>query len=307
MELVHHAKALMNKSFVGRFANLVVIFLFSVIIIVAAVRLILSFWSDTALVAMEILQLAMLIFLVCVVLYVILKLVVERKLRLLQFCSDNGFVFEKSLRIEDQSGALFKKGRARKASNVISGNAAGNFTLFDYQYTTGSGKNSRRHSFGVVKLLLDKRFPHILLDNKRDNSIGRFEFDDSQRLKLEGDFNKYFNVYGPKEYEIEVLQVLNPSVMLTLLELPEATDIEIVGHELYIYNSGGYYGRKTIESLFTAIEHIRKSTAGVQKTFSMHEQIGDYRPILKKSKLPLVITLAIALAYLAFMLIAHRS
>jgi len=41
---------------------------------------------------------------------------------------------------------VFERGRARRARNVLTGETAGNaVTLMDYQYTTGSGKNSQTH------------------------------------------------------------------------------------------------------------------------------------------------------------------
>lgn len=221
---------------------------------------------------------------------------VKRKLLLEQFCKDNGFTFSPNLSLGKQSGVIFTKGHSKKAKNGIVGYAFGGFILFDYQYTTGSGKNSKTYNFGVTRISLDKKFPHILLDNKRDGSVGSFEFAGSQKLELEGNFNKYFNVFGPKEYEIEVLQVLNPVVMQALLAAPEPVDIEIIGHDLYIYNKGNHYKKETVQSLFIAIEQLYTSTASVRKSFSMPEQIGDYKPVLKRSKWPIIATASITFA-----------
>ena len=186
------------------------------------------------------------------------------------------------------------------AKNGIAGDYAGGFILFDYQYTTGSGKNSHTYHFGVAKMKLNKKFPHILLDNKRDGSLGSFEFNRSQKLELEGDFNKYFNVFGPKEYEIEVLQVLNPAVMQTLLAMPEPVDIEIIGHDLYIYNKGNHRKKETMQSLFTAIEQVSASAKRVQKSFKMADQIGDNKPVLKRSVWPVYVFILMFFAYLAY-------
>lgn len=46
---------------------------------------------------------------------------------------------------------LFKRGRSHKIKNLMRGNFADtNCMLFDYRYTTGSGKNSRTHNQTVV-------------------------------------------------------------------------------------------------------------------------------------------------------------
>lgn len=228
----------------------------------------------------------------------------RRILALEGFCSDNGFVYAPSVTLGQEAGSLFKKGHSRRASNGIHGTIENNsFDLFDYSYVTGSGKNSRTHRFGVARLHLPRQFPHILLDNKRDGSLRGFEFDQSQRLELEGDFNKYFTVFGPKEYEIEVLQVLNPSVMSKLVELDEPFDIEIIGTSLYLYNSGLHTKTKTIQAIFGALEAISASTQSVQRSFSMPEQIGNNKPLLKKSVWPAVITVLMILIYVAFQLL----
>ncbi|MFC1573966.1 hypothetical protein ACFL30_02150 [Candidatus Latescibacterota bacterium] len=60
---------------------------------------------------------------------------------------------------------LFSQGRSRKVSNVISGSANEiDLTVFDYQYTTGAGKNSRTRGQTVVLLRSDfLRLPHFSL------------------------------------------------------------------------------------------------------------------------------------------------
>lgn len=222
----------------------------------------------------------------------------KRALQIEQFCKDNSFSFQPVQNIVGKSGSLFNKGDSRIASNQISGTEGGSdFCIYDYQYSTGSGKSRRNYQFGVAEITLKRKFPHILVDNKRDGSISGFEFDKSQRLELEGDFNNYFSVYGPKEYEIEVLQVLNPSVMVSLLSMHESFDIEIIGDKMYIYNRGISAKKQTFQAIFNAIEQLSISTRGVQASFTMPEQIGHYKPILKRSIWPTVISVAIFLIY----------
>lgn len=228
----------------------------------------------------------------------------RRVLILQQFCVDNGLKFSENVDLQSQTGSVFNKGYANVGRNSISGKFAdASFSLFDYQYTTGSGKNRRTYSLGVTQINLARKFPHILLDNKKDNSVSGFEFDSSQKLELEGGFNKIFNVYGPKEYEIEVLQILNPHVMSALIDMPEAFDIEIIGDKLYIYNFGHSDKKKTYQAIFSAIEQLTSSTRNVQQTFTMPEQIGNYRPILKRSIWPKIIGIGVVLMYLAIQII----
>lgn len=213
----------------------------------------------------------------------------KKRLAAEKFCQDNNFKFTPFMTVKDEKGALFQKGDSRLASNGISGVINGNgFILFDYRFMTGSGKNRATHYFKVVKIRLAKKFPHIFLDNKRDGSLGALEFDRSQKLTLEGDFNQYFSVYGPKEYEIEVLQILNPLVMQTLIDIKEPVDIEILNDNLYIYDKGQKIKKETMQALFHAVETIVDSTENTERTFSMAEQIGTNKPVLKRSIWPAI-------------------
>src|SRR5438105_4197206 len=45
----------------------------------------------------------------------------------------------------------FEQGGSRRASNAIEGSRGGvDWLMFDYRFTTGSGKNRRTHHYGVV-------------------------------------------------------------------------------------------------------------------------------------------------------------
>jgi hypothetical protein len=49
----------------------------------------------------------------------------------------------------------------------------------------------------------------------------------SQKLGLEGDFDKYFQVYAPIDYEVEVLEFLSPDVMDLLKENLRSYDMKV--------------------------------------------------------------------------------
>lgn len=293
------ATAQVSKSFIIMMCILLLMFV-PVILIVASSFLVLMFHfggaaSTSPFVALP--GLMILLFVPSMLLYGILRNG-NRSLQIEQFCKDNNFEFRSFQASTNKTGSLFTRGDSRKITNEISGTTSHNgFCIYDYQYSTGSGKNRRTYHFGVAEITLKRKFPHILVDSKRDGSISGFEFDASQKLELEGDFNKYFSVYGPKEYEIEVLQVLSPSVMAALLDLRESFDIEIIGDKMFIYNRGTSAKKHTFQAIFSAIEQLSTSTKSVQTTFTMPEQIGDYKPILKRSIWPAVISGAFLLLY----------
>jgi hypothetical protein len=55
-------------------------------------------------------------------------------------------------------------GRSRRLNNVISGAWAGeDLMICDYRYTTGHGKNSRRHSQSILFLSLNRPCPDLIM------------------------------------------------------------------------------------------------------------------------------------------------
>ena len=82
--------------------------------------------------------------------------------------------------------SLFDQGRRRKITNAMSGQIEDlQLHVFDYRYTTGSGRNSRTHHQTVVAL-------HVAND-----SIPRFE------LRPERFFHKIASVLGYQDIDLE--------------------------------------------------------------------------------------------------------
>ena len=80
----------------------------------------------------------------------------------------HGFAFEpaKCRSIADQYGFLDKlrSGHSRYAYNIMSGDYKGrDIILFDYHYTTGSGKNRTNHNISCFILRMEKSFPELVI------------------------------------------------------------------------------------------------------------------------------------------------
>ena len=56
-----------------------------------------------------------------------------------------------------------------------------------------------------------------------------------QVLSLEGDFDKYFTLYAPKDYERDALYIFTPDLMTLLIDNAHSFDAEVVDNRLYIY------------------------------------------------------------------------
>lgn len=137
---------------------------------------------------------------------------------------------------QQEPGTLFHLGTPRGDQRVVSGTFGGRaFEYGTHTYTTGSGKTETTHEVSFVRLELVRQLPHVVIDGRK-NVLNLSEgINRSQRLSLEGDFDKYFTVYCPKGYERDVLYFLTPELMQLIIDKDQAYDMEIVGNYLYFY------------------------------------------------------------------------
>jgi hypothetical protein len=151
----------------------------------------------------------------------------------------------------------------------------------NYQYTTGSGKNQTTHHWAYMKIKLDRKLPHMVLDAKKNNFLGRFSnlsdtFNKEQTLALEGDFNNYFTLYAPRQYERDALYIFTPDVMAQLIDSGSAYDMEVVDDELYIYRSGRIdLGSEAELRQILAIVDAIGSDLREQTDYYSDERVGD--------------------------------
>lgn len=96
------------------------------------------------------------------------------------------------------------------------------------------GKNDPkgpRNAFRYLEMALPRRLPHIMIDATGNGRL-RTILPGSQRLRLEGDFDRYFAVYVPQGYERDALELLTPDVMACLIDHGRHWDVEIVDDRL---------------------------------------------------------------------------
>jgi hypothetical protein len=140
--------------------------------------------------------------------------------------------------------------------------------LFVYQTATGSGRSQHTYAFTIARVRMTAAMPHILLRAKGNiwSSI-RPEFEDHEALSLEGDFNDYFSLQIEKGQEINVLEILTPDVMQTLINYSQKEDIEILGRYLFFIMSGDSRTpestKKLVESTATLSGRIAEQVAQI--------------------------------------------
>ena len=121
----------------------------------------------------------------------------------------------------------------------------------------------------------------MVLDAKKNNMFGKISnltdtFDRSQTLALEGDFNEYFTLYAPKQYERDALYVFTPDVMAKLIDNGAQFDMEVIDDELYIYKSGriGLTDEAQLRSILSIFDTIAAELKD-QTDYYADERVGD--------------------------------
>lgn len=164
----------------------------------------------------------------------------RRQYRLHRFAAANGMSYAPVQPGPSLPGMIFTRGGTELAYDVVARSGTHPVSIANHHSTTGEGKSRQRQRWGYVSVLLPTSLPHIVLDAKGNNTLGRrnlpVEFARSQRLRLEGDFDQYFELYCPDGYEADALYLFTPEVMAGFIDTAAELDVEIVDDHLFLYS-----------------------------------------------------------------------
>ncbi len=77
--------------------------------------------------------------------------------------------------------------------------------------------------------------PGLIIESRSKRQNRYRNYNRVQKIELEGDFNKYFNVYAAKKTQNEVLRILNPEFMAYLIDHTQGLTVEFHEKNLLIY------------------------------------------------------------------------
>jgi hypothetical protein len=167
-----------------------------------------------------------------------------------EFALDNGWTINDLTSIPPS----LKLGYSPVFSPAIAANLNGvNCELFNYAYTTGAGRNRHIHEFTIAHVQLPKVLSHMQLFSKRIHAVAKIDLESDHQLKLEGDFNNYFNLHIEAGQQIDVLAVITPEVMQSLITYNTAEDVEIYQNELYFMIKGDKRDVEQTKALINSI------------------------------------------------------
>ncbi|MEP6482777.1 MAG: hypothetical protein ABJA94_12305, partial [Rhodoglobus sp.] len=178
------------------------------------------------------------------------------------FAQANGLSYEAGLPLPDYPGAIFSTGTRRTATRRLTSTSGPSFELGDFSYDVPAGRTTATHNWGYIALRLDRRLPQILLESVAygQNTAGALPvaINRSQKLQLEGDFDRYFTLYCPRGFETDALFLLTPDVMALMIDSVAEFDVEIVDDWLFVYSPTDFStaGEAEYRRLFDIIQML---------------------------------------------------
>ena len=164
----------------------------------------------------------------------------RRAFRLARFAFENGMDYRAVLPDPVREGTLFSAGDRRTARDVLT-TFDGRFEIANYSYAGGWVTERALRRFGYVWIELPQAMPHMVLESRANRRrLGRsnlpWQFRGGQRRRLEGDFDRYFSLFVPNDYERDALRLFSPDVMALLIDRVRPFDVEVVDRALFIYS-----------------------------------------------------------------------
>lgn len=151
----------------------------------------------------------------------------------LDFTPEPGAIYSDYMAFEP-----FDRGHSRRAKNLIRGRTGNvEWSMFDYRYVTGSGKNRRAHHYGIVSAKIPLLLPRLTIrpEGVFDKIAGAIGFDD---IDFESDdFSRRYWVKASDRKA--AFDVIHPRMIEYLLEVP-ARHWQIVGPTIVLARSGAY-------------------------------------------------------------------
>jgi hypothetical protein len=156
-----------------------------------------------------------------------------------------------------EKALIFAQGGNTYAKHGISGDCEGQAVhIFEFQYSTGSAKHRQTHTRTIFEIKFSGTFPHLYL-NYENNAVSRlFLTDKVTSIPIPHEFDQKFQLYSPKEYEIEALEIFTPEIFSALLDMDWDLDMEILDGEIVAYKDRRYDNFQDIYIDFTKVKKI---------------------------------------------------
>jgi hypothetical protein len=96
--------------------------------------------------------------------------------------------------------------------------------------------------------------PILVLKHHKISNVGLH--DGLEKLNLEGDFDKFFDVFIPKGSEVDALSVLTPDIMALMVDMGRDFNLEINGHAVILSSEEDYVRANKIDSMLAYMNSL---------------------------------------------------
>ncbi len=157
-----------------------------------------------------------------------------------------------------ETSLLLLQGSNPRVTNALSGSILDMpAELFEYYYEIGTGKHKASYNWTIFELKTRGTFPHLYLNTKRNGGDVLL----SKRLRLPQlalptEAAETFELFVPKEYEIEALAIFSPEVLAYLLDLGWKHDLELADGEIIICRPNQFNSTEELEAEMVLIKKV---------------------------------------------------
>lgn len=178
-----------------------------------------------------------------------------------QFAAANNFSFQKDGLPGNLYGSLFSLGYGKSGADMVSGSFNNlPLCLFNYNYTIGSGKYRHTYHYTVLRLDYPSPLPPLLLQVKGfefgESIFDHFSKNDPEKIQLEGDFDKYFTLYGQKGFETEILEIFTPDFMEKICGEWSNFSLEFIDNHVYIYSCHVISTKAELDNIYSLAKYL---------------------------------------------------
>ncbi|MEO8528117.1 MAG: hypothetical protein ABI435_03475 [Pseudolysinimonas sp.] len=164
--------------------------------------------------------------------------------RLSRFASDNGLRFIAEMEEPRHGGLMFHQGKYRRVVDLVL-TPDFSFEIGTFTFVSTSSTKNPEPRFSYLRMTLPRRVPHLVLLSVARRGFQGYSavglaFAESQRVSLEGDFDRTFSTYAPDGYGVDARYVLTPDFMAILVDNAAAFDVEFIDDHMYVYSSSAW-------------------------------------------------------------------
>ena len=201
-----------------------------------------------------------------------------RRAFLEEFAISNNYSFSPTGEVDESFSSIFRiPNSSHNVSSLITGTYGGaELRMFICNTEVGTGKSQSNVTFTVLELVLEGKLPGLLLVhnggiNTESISTSRWIKKGSgltNKISLEGDFDKDFTLYSQPNAQIHALEVFTPDLMAILQDNSREHDIEFAGNRIYIYTARFITKTEDLNNIFNIAKALIKKVQPVSARLS---------------------------------------